>query len=454
GLLFVAYVSNAQISAQGSVAQEYSVDTGDDYYIFCAPSRDDAFGRGTLVASTPFPDNSVFTWEKYDTISGAFIFFQNGGINDTLESRISGLDDGCYRVSIESGGMISEPYQAWVLHNWIEVTYTEIPDSTSNCEQFQILADFEYAPLFIFNTANNSRFSVRNSNVDFVKQWSQGSDEVRRALSPIIYDPIASETPVEYSLTITDEFGCSGSGVVDYISKVTKADFFPDPTEGEAVLEVTFMNNSINYDSIMLFFYKDPFLLSQENNKEGEEVDSIDFIIPALKDEFEYDPQYIHEFEYSGEYRVKLVTIKVNETGNCYDTIYSPAITVRNHLIDIPNVFTPNGDGTNDVFVIRTESMKSMNFKIYNRWGGLVHSWKYSNIKSNDYTFVHSVWDGTIGNRLASPGVYYYVVTYEGRDVYQNNLDENGEERKIGNRTGKTVKETKTGFLHLFRGKQ
>ena len=64
-------------------------------------------------------------------------------------------------------------------------------------------------------------------------------------------------------------------------------------------------------------------------------------------------------------------------------------IVVETSLVDVPNVFTPNGDGNNDEFVVFTQSLKSMNIRIYNRWGGLVHSWKYSNIRESDYTHKH-----------------------------------------------------------------
>jgi len=107
-------------------------------------------------------------------------------------------------------------------------------------------------------------------------------------------------------------------------------------------------------------------------------------------------------------------------------------INVDTSLVVLPNVFTPNGDGANDEYVIKSQSLKSLSIKIYNRWGGLVHSWSYSNIRSSDYTIEHSIWDGKIGSRMASPGVYYIVARAVGRDDKEY---------------------TKTGFIHLFRQK-
>lgn len=73
--------------------------------------------------------------------------------------------------------------------------------------------------------------------------------------------------------------------------------------------------------------------------------------------------------------------------------------------ITIPNVFTPNGDGTNDYFVIdNLLNYPYSKLEIYNRWGRKVYS---NNNYQND-------WDGT---GLAD-GVYYYVLTLM-RDAQQ-----------------------------------
>jgi gliding motility-associated-like protein len=441
-LLIVLALILANTHLQGQITSPNPQETGitefgDRFYIFCAVNE--GASTGSLRAETPFGASSTFTWEKYDPQSNTFSPYGNANPNDTLVSNINNLGDGCYRVTVESEGNTTS-FKAWVLNNWIRVTHTEIPDSTSYCDQFRIIADYDYAPLTIYNTQTGQSGSVRNPNIDFKTQWYQGSELVRSYISPSIYPPIASDSPVKYNLTIEDEFGCTAKGSVDYISKVTKADFSASPMSGEAVLEVAFSNNSINYDSTIWFFYKDTYAISMEiKESKGQPVDSVDFVL--------FDDAPVWKYDMAGNYIVRLVTVKVNETGNCYDTLYmAPGtfIDVEETLLEIPNVFTPNGDGINDVFIVKSKSLRSMNIRIYNRWGGQVHSWKYSNIQSSDYTIEHSVWDGRVGNRMATPGVYYYVIQYEGRSI-----EKDEEERRFG----KTVKGTKTGFIHLFRGK-
>lgn len=72
----------------------------------------------------------------------------------------------------------------------------------------------------------------------------------------------------------------------------------------------------------------------------------------------------------------------------------------------IPNTFTPNGDGQNDVFYPRGVGLQSISsFRIYNRWGELI--FERDNIQLNDES---SGWDGTIKGGKPLPDVYVYVV--------------------------------------------
>lgn len=428
-LMLVTFQGFAQINGwghQASLKTEGLFDN-DTIYIYCASGPNDN-RHGMLTASSPFVNPSEFNWEQYDTLSRSFADIPDGVKIDSVTSRLSGLSDGLYRVTITSGSQTAGPFQAWILHNWI-TAQAEIPDSTSICEYFKIVASFQYAPLTYFDTNTGQTISIRNPLIGFKTRWSKGSEVIASVLSPTVYDPPASDSPVKYTLTITDQqFGCTGTTTVDYDSKTTQAGFSYDPAKGEAVLEVTFTNQSINYDSAYWYFTKDLIKIKQELADDPTKViDSTDFILT--------DPSPVYEYEWSGEYRVHLITVKVNPTtGNCYDTLYMPKgeiIEVDTSDIEFPNVFTPNGDGMNDKFIVFTHSLKKLQVNIYNRWGGLVHTWSYSNIRQSEYTHEHSVWDGRVrGGRMASPGVYFVVVQSEGRD-------------------GK--KKRKEGFVHLFK---
>ena len=94
------------------------------------------------------------------------------------------------------------------------------------------------------------------------------------------------------------------------------------------------------------------------------------------------------------------------------DDIVVTVIQQRNAFI--PNGFTPNGDGINDIFIpFGGEGVVGVTrFQIYTRWGELVHS--ATNFAAGDQAFG---WDGTlVGSTMAPPGVYVFVVEYEFTD--------------------------------------
>lgn len=77
-----------------------------------------------------------------------------------------------------------------------------------------------------------------------------------------------------------------------------------------------------------------------------------------------------------------------------------------NSQIFIPNSFTPNGDGQNDIFYPRGKGVKNIKtFRIYNRWGELV--FQHDDIEANDPTVG---WDGSYKGDVPRPDVYVYLL--------------------------------------------
>jgi gliding motility-associated-like protein len=76
----------------------------------------------------------------------------------------------------------------------------------------------------------------------------------------------------------------------------------------------------------------------------------------------------------------------------------------------LPNTFSPNGDGVNDVFAPRGVGLTRVNsMKIFNRWGELV--FEKMNFVANDRTSSGG-WDGMYKGKPASPDVYVYIVEF------------------------------------------
>lgn len=74
--------------------------------------------------------------------------------------------------------------------------------------------------------------------------------------------------------------------------------------------------------------------------------------------------------------------------------------------IFVPNTFSPNGDGRNDIFFPMGRGVSAIkSFRVFNRWGEMV--FERSNLFANDPT---AGWDGTFKGRTLSPDVYVYIL--------------------------------------------
>jgi gliding motility-associated-like protein len=83
--------------------------------------------------------------------------------------------------------------------------------------------------------------------------------------------------------------------------------------------------------------------------------------------------------------------------------------------LEIPNIFSPNNDGVNDVWMIKFPySFELKEMAIYNRWGALMYERK--DISFNKQTTSNIGWDGhTTSGELCTDGVYFYTLKYINR---------------------------------------
>ena len=120
------------------------------------------------------------------------------------------------------------------------------------------------------------------------------------------------------------------------------------------------------------------------------------------------------------------VTFPTNNIGNCCVKLIAKNNTCKDSVtkcfnveepffISIPNVFTPNGDGKNDVFKVSARGVTTFNCSIYNRWGLKLYEWNDAN----------GFWNGkTPDGSLASDGTYFYIINYD--DIENNSKTEKG----------------------------
>lgn len=125
-----------------------------------------------------------------------------------------------------------------------------------------------------------------------------------------------------------------------------------------------------------------------------------------------------HTYIEPGCYEPYLVVINRN-ISECRDTAFlDKCIFVdKKSKLEVPNIFSPNGDGENDYFQVKAETLKSFSGLIMNRYGNIVFEW-------SDWENEESGWDGKIkGSTNATPGVYYYIIEAEGMDNTQYNVE-------------------------------
>jgi gliding motility-associated-like protein len=113
--------------------------------------------------------------------------------------------------------------------------------------------------------------------------------------------------------------------------------------------------------------------------------------------------EYLVEIEKLGCNERLPITVQVRDDLPCGEP-----------YIFIPNAFTPNGDGENDFFKVRSEIIIDLNMKIYNRWGEKVFESTQQEIG----------WDGTFRGKTLLPDVFGYVV--EGTCYNQENFIKKG----------------------------
>ncbi len=99
--------------------------------------------------------------------------------------------------------------------------------------------------------------------------------------------------------------------------------------------------------------------------------------------------------------------LTVTDALGCFAT-YEVPILVKDPQIWVPNVFSPNGDGANDLFNLPFDGFKEFHVTIFNRWGNEV--WD----RDRDSLMPLLLWDGTDnGASYCTDGVYFYHLTGE-----------------------------------------
>ncbi|HIF14680.1 MAG TPA: gliding motility-associated C-terminal domain-containing protein, partial [Bacteroidetes bacterium] len=100
----------------------------------------------------------------------------------------------------------------------------------------------------------------------------------------------------------------------------------------------------------------------------------------------------------SPDLTTEFTVIITDTTTGCQDSLALTVFVEHDNVIFIPNAFSPDNNGTNDIVFVRSSSIDEMTFSIYNRWGDLVFETQNAN----------EGWDGTENGNPLQSDVYVY----------------------------------------------
>ncbi|HWY11570.1 MAG TPA: gliding motility-associated C-terminal domain-containing protein [Bacteroidia bacterium] len=230
--------------------------------------------------------------------------------------------------------------------------------------------------------------------------------------------------PGNYNVFILNTVnGCSASNSVSVIAGNISASITPDPAFGFAPLTVNFNNTSVGGSTTA------GTVTTVWNYGNGI---SMTYTGTAPSYSLSGYPNGASVYQAAGSYTVWLILTQNTGTNVCVGTASTVIFVDLQSKLDIPNVFTPNGDGVNDYFTLLTTNITNITCKIFDRWG--VKMYDVTSDKGN------ISWDGkNFSNKDVPAGTYFYILTAEGKDGKTTWTDDKGKEIK------------QTGTISLYR---
>ncbi len=227
--------------------------------------------------------------------------------------------------------------------------------------------------------------SITGNTSGYSYQWTVPPGAITSALTN---SWLTTNMPGDYHVEVlNNNNGCEAHIGIAVIEGNIKASFIPNPSKGYAPLAVTFSNTSTTSTGatsiISTWGYGNGTVTQTLMNTQ---------LTNAL-------------YEAPGTYSVILKVKK----GTCEDTAMRIIVVEMPSKLEIPNVFTPNGDKANDVFRLIGSSLKEIHIIIYDRWGNRVYE-----VTSNTGNFA---WDGTnLQGKECPDGTYFYILKATGMD--------------------------------------
>ena len=191
-----------------------------------------------------------------------------------------------------------------------------------------------------------------------------------------LYENLAAKS---YYIQIKDSLGC----VIDTTIIVEPA---------------TFINATLTGDTL-IYLGQEANLFADYNLSSGEVMD-FEWYPDSLKCH-PCDERQVYPF------RNTYYSYVVKSVDGCLDSAQLLVRVIQDPRLDFPNIFSPNGDGVNDVIVFPPfPSVEYVyDFKIFSNWGALIFD-----VQNFDPSVDNIVWDGRFNGAVLNPGVFVYMM--------------------------------------------
>ncbi|MBU8891874.1 MAG: gliding motility-associated C-terminal domain-containing protein [Bacteroidales bacterium] len=453
-IVFFGLNGYSQISSEADFNEATEYSDSDYVFVFCT---DDVNGGSLTVKDSTGNGGYDFAWYKFSEGDEDFTDVLGSGNVESGDSisTITGLSRGGYMVTL-TNVVPAQTYVAWV-YIGDELTADLRFDASNECDYLGIWVDPVYTTTTYFNTSFsyfdslNAEYSVFKNKVDLY-EWSHDNSDW---LGFISYNaPFTSmfDLPTKntiFSIVTTDRFGCQIEDDIDYTAIETRAKLLwqsmDERTEellesgnndneitGPAPLLAKFTNDSENGQNYTWFFGDTLW------NNDVDTIVTSDFLL-------EPEHTYYYTADTGKTYTLKLIS--ESEYG-CKDSI-TLEINIEPSVIEFPNVFTPNDDGTNDVFVLTDyQSIRIFKITIFNRVGQLAHEFE-GDVRDWEG------WNGKIKDSSsdAPEGNYFFVVEVKGWDnvEYNNNTFKKASAKENSTTTEETTETSGSGQFGILR---
>lgn len=389
-LLFSTALLSAQMQATGNNSETETKYT-------THPTQDPVFLYSNLstggISVSPINPPAVPTYVWYTNTNG--VWKEEYSNNSPVYNQ--DIEEGGYKVEILEGGetgTITETHHCWVFVPVIESV--NIDSTSTSCDYVRMKTDIVSKDLTYYDITTSAAI---NLEYEYTYNWTiTPNDDFENVDEP---NP-ALPAPVEktsYALNLEAfNFYTLNSNTIEIEGIAVEAEY------KATVSERDYENEISSSDS-----YSAPVLVNFEDISKGS-IDDREWIYyntqiegPEGEIGADYDilkPNYV--FSEAGTYNARLSIL--NRTTGCTDTYSGTEIKVIEMSIEVPNAFTPNDDGTHDIFLVQYKSIEKFRMVILNRWGRKVY-------ETNN---PGEGWNGKIKGRKASEGVYFYYITAEG----------------------------------------